>query len=1108
MKNLWKVLLVLSFVLVACNSEVVKPPPAKTLKITAQTVSLQGSALAGVSVKNVATGSSVTTDASGSGLLEVGLGSDVTLEFKKSGFANQFKVVNIPAGSTSANVTATLIPRDAALPIPDIALGGAVLGRDGASAVFPEGSLVNSSGAVVTGAVEVNVTPVNVLNQTDAFPGSFEGISGGTTSSIVSFGTVEFVPTKNGEKLQVAPGKKVMIEIPMYADKNTDGSSVVLGQKIPLWSLNETTGVWLQEGEGTVVSNPNSPTGFALRAEVSHFSWWNCDDYLGAEARINLTCKFIDAAGEPTIPLADGQTCQVKAFVPNSSRRPASQSFETINKDGLSDARIPANTPVQITGTTTSNNIGVITVNFPKSTIPKNVVIPLEPAIQLVLNSPTEGTGFATTGTASVAVTSGTPNKVEILIGGIKIAEDSSAPFEFSFDTSSLPEGFTNIQAQAIKNGVTVGITDARGISIDRSAPIISLSRLEASAGDGKVKLQAAVQDLSRVPKVEFFRGSEKLGEDSSFPFQFEYMLAVSDTPSVTFTAKAADAVGNAGVSNSLEVETIAPTISLTRNPNTDTFTSSVSITYTATASDASGIARVEFFKGTQKLGEDSSAPFEQGYTVTGADEPSLVLTAKAIDNAGNTASASNTAPVNISSNDPIPPTVNLDAVVSPVTNASLELAATATDNVGIAKVEFYANGILQGETATLVSGKYLKTINVGALNGSVTFLAKAFDAAGNTASSSQTATVQIPAIDLGGGVANRLAHSVSCVPSVAVDSVGTPYAVVTSNNGVASTPRFVQVFRLISNVWEKVGTNLESPNSVEVRGDGICPVIALTSSDKPVVGFAEKLDAAGRFVLTIKRFNGTNWDGIQDVDIQTDNFDLITDNTNGIIVARSQTLLPSGTPFNVLERYDGSNWIPLTNELGASLIGSVSGFRLARRPNGNIVIALIGPTNAFATGIFVKEWNGTTLNILAGQIDGVGDTSSGVRLSDLDVDDTHTYMTSLKFSGGSRTSFTRQYDAASNTFTLVGGSSDQLSNDAATSMIVNDKLLQVLVFAGTSTKSRSWNGSSWSTPVVLPIQAAAGDMVRTGNDPLLIYKFDTLCCGPDGAILARLNLP
>jgi Bacterial Ig domain len=1109
MKNIWKVLLVLGFVLVACNSEIVKPPPAKTLNINAQTLTLEGLALPGVSVKNVATGSSVTTNASGSALLEVGLGSAVTLEFKKSGFANQFKVVNIPAGSTNASVTATLIPRDAALPIADIALGGTVLGRDGASAAFPEGSLVNSSGAVVTGAVEVNVTPVNVLNQTDAFPGSFEGISGATTSSIVSFGTVEFVPTQNGEKLQVAPGKKVLIEIPMYADQNKDGSSIVLGQKIPLWSLNETTGVWLQEGEGTVVSNPNSPTGFALRAEVSHFTWWNCDDISGAEARINLTCNFLDAAGQPTVPLADGQTCQVKAFVPNSSRRPTTLSTETINKDGLLNVRIPANTPVQITGTTTGDFIGMVTVNFPESSTPKNVVIPLEPAIHLVLNAPIEGTGFATTGTASAAVTSGTPDKLELLIGGVKIAEDSVAPFEFSFSTSAIPEGFTNIQAQAIKKGVAVGITDARGISIDRSAPIISLSRLAASAGNGKVKMQAAVQDLSRVAKVEFFKGSQKLGEDSSFPFQFEYTLAVSDTPSLTFSAKAADAVGNAGTSNNLEVETIPPTISLVRNPNTDTFTSSVTVTYKATANDASGIARVEFFKGTQKLGEDSSAPFEQVYTVTGADEPSLVVTAKAIDNAGNTASISNTAPVNISSNDPIPPTVNLDAVVSPVTSISLELAATATDNVGIAKVEFYANGILQGETTTLVSGKYLKTINVGALNGSVTFTAKAFDAAGNTASSSQTATVQIPAIDLGGSVANRLTHNASCTPSLAVDSTGTPYAVVTSHAAAISTPRFVQVFRLIGNAWEKVGANLENPDSVEVSGAGICPVIALTSSDIPVVGFAEKIGAAGRFLLSIKRFVAGNWESIQGVDFQGGNFDLITDSNNGIIVARSQfLLLPAGTPFHVLERYDGATWTPLTNALATPFTSAINGFRLAKRPNGNIVIALIGPTDPFATGIFVKEWNGISLNSLAGQIDGVPDTSSGVRVFDLDVDDTHTYLTSIKFSGSSRTSFTRQYDTVSNTFSLVGNSSDQLNNDTATSMILNGKLLQVLVFAGISTKARTWNGSSWSTPVVLPIQAAAVDMVRTGSDPLLIYKFDTICCGPDGAILARLNLP
>ena len=43
-----------------------------------------------------------------------------------------------------------------------------------------------------------------------------------------------------------------------------------LDNTIPLWSLNEETGLWIQEG----VANLN---GQFIVAEVSHFSFWNLD---------------------------------------------------------------------------------------------------------------------------------------------------------------------------------------------------------------------------------------------------------------------------------------------------------------------------------------------------------------------------------------------------------------------------------------------------------------------------------------------------------------------------------------------------------------------------------------------------------------------------------------------------------------------------------------------------------------------------------------------------------------------------------------------------------------------------------------------------------------
>ena len=90
-----------------------------------------------------------------------------------------------------------------------------------------------------------------------------------------------------------------------------------------------------------------------------------------------------------------------------------------------------------------------------------------------------------------------------------------------------------------------------------------------------------------------------------------------------------------------------APTVSLTAPANNATFTAGQPITITANATDADGtIAKVEFYKGSTKLGEDNLAPYS--YTWNGATQGNHSLTAKAIDNGGAiTTSSARTITVN-----------------------------------------------------------------------------------------------------------------------------------------------------------------------------------------------------------------------------------------------------------------------------------------------------------------------------------------------------------------------------------------------------------------------------------------------------------------------------
>src|SRR6266404_1524618 len=84
---------------------------------------------------------------------------------------------------------------------------------------------------------------------------------------------------------------------------------------------------------------------------------------------------------------------------------------------------------------------------------------------------------------------------------------------------------------------------------------------------------------------------------------------------------------------------------------------------------------------------------------------------------------------------DTTPPTVVLSVSGSPNVGGTIALNVTALDNVGVAKVEFYRDGTL---FSTLSTAPYSASFDTRTLaNGSHTFLAKAYDAAGNNSSSS-----------------------------------------------------------------------------------------------------------------------------------------------------------------------------------------------------------------------------------------------------------------------------------------------------------------------------------------------------------------------------------
>ena len=187
----------------------------------------------------------------------------------------------------------------------------------------------------------------------------------------------------------------------------------------------------------------------------------------------------------------------------------------------------------------------------------------------------------------------------------------------------------------------------------------------------------------------------------------------------------------------------LPPSVTLTAPANGVSFPAPAAFTLVAQASDADGaIARVEFYQGTAKLGEDLVAP----YTWSLANLPggNYTYKARAIDNLG-AATDSDAIGVMVTSPNQLP----VVALTSPADGAlftaptTIGLTATANDPDGtITKVEFNQGTTKLGEDFT---APY--TITTGVLTpGTYQFSARAYDNLNASAASvAVTATVVAP---------------------------------------------------------------------------------------------------------------------------------------------------------------------------------------------------------------------------------------------------------------------------------------------------------------------------------------------------------------------------
>ena len=299
--------------------------------------------------------------------------------------------------------------------------------------------------------------------------------------------------------------------------------------------------------------------------------------------------------------------------------------------------------------------------------------------------------------------------------------------------------GSPSTEYQAVADAFTaINVGTSTG---DSSPPTTTLT---VSGGSfflmGRRTLNATATDDVGVTKVEFYVGSKLIGSDSSAPYSISWDTATVANGNRVLTSKAYDAAGNVGTSAALVVIILNPSSDST--PPTTALTAPASgatligtPTVSATATDNVGVTKVEYYAGAMLIGSASSAPYSISWNTESVASGSYSMTSKAYDAAGNVGTSA-AIPVIVSRpGDSTAPTTTLTAPTSgSVISGTLLVSATAMDNVGVTKVEFYAGTTLLGSDTTAPYSVQWNTTPVA--NGAYSLISKAYDAAGNVGTS------------------------------------------------------------------------------------------------------------------------------------------------------------------------------------------------------------------------------------------------------------------------------------------------------------------------------------------------------------------------------------
>jgi len=333
-------------------------------------------------------------------------------------------------------------------------------------------------------------------------------------------------------------------------------------------------------------------------------------------------------------------------------------------------------------------------------------------------------------------------SKVEFYNNGTLLFAGNVAPYTYNWNTNSIANGNYTLTARAYDNVGNIGQSSSVSVTVfnDSSAPTVTAFSIPATASFTTV----AITSLTASDNVAVT--GYLVTESATTPAAGATGWTVSVPTSFTFAADgsrtayawARDAAGNVSSSRSASVtitlpDTTAPVVSAFSMPATATVLSVPVSSLTATDNvGVTGYLVTESATAPAAGATGWTASVPTSFTFSAAGSRTAYAWAR--DAAGNISAARNSSVI-ITLPDTTLPTIS---ITSPANNAtisgSVSVVGAASDNIGVSKVEFYLNNVLQSSSSTAPYSFNWNTTS--GVNGIYTLFARAYDASGNAGQS------------------------------------------------------------------------------------------------------------------------------------------------------------------------------------------------------------------------------------------------------------------------------------------------------------------------------------------------------------------------------------